>query len=204
MDSNIAIITATVGPTATLLGAALGVLGTFMFGIRKSQQDRLTNSRMIQFESIRDAALAVETELRNFYQSIPESKSNGYGIAGIESNLHKIFLDYLTEVYFQCRRAELAIVDKEAGELLRKIEESTTAPDIARLAINGDVDMSKQLIRDYSAGILDQFRVLTKLSRDRALSLKKEMSWDTKPKPKYWSFEDERQRNKRRDGGLFT
>lgn len=204
MESNIAIITATVGPTATILGAALGVLGTFMFGARKSQQDRLTNSRMLQFESIRDAALAVEAELRNFYKNIPESKSDGYGIAGIENNLQKFFFDYLVEVYFQCRRAELAIVDEEAGNLLRKIENSTTAPDIVHLAINRDLDRSQKLVRDYAGNILDELRVLTKLCRDRAISLKKEMLWEAKPKPDYWSYADEHKKNNPSDGGLYT
>lgn len=199
-----AIITTSVGALATIVGGLLGVSGTVLYGIRKSEQDRLADARVKQFESIRDAALAVEREYWKLRPAAQKASSNGLDTIAISLDLQNLLLKYLTEVFFQCRRAELSIVDKEAGELLMKIEQRSTTENIGLLAINDDVSLSLDLVLNYAEGSLNQFRSLAKLCRNRATVLDQSSPWNISTKPKYWSYADELEKKKRRDGGLFT
>ena len=199
-----AIITTSVGALATLAGAAFGVIGTILYGNRKSKQDRLADARVKQFESIRDAALAVEKEYWELQLDVVKAASNSVDALATSQELQSLLLKYLTEVFFQCRRAELSIVDKEAGELLLAIERRSTIENIGSLAINDDVSLSLEVVLNYAEGSLNRFRTLTKLCRNRATVLDQNSSWGTATKPNYWSYADELEKKKRRDGGLFT
>lgn len=204
MDSSMAIITTSVGALATIVGGLLGVSGTVLYGIRKSKQDRLADARVKQFESIRDAALAVEKEYWELQVDAVKAARNSVDPLAASQELQSLLLKYLTEVFFQCRRAELSIVDKEAGELLLAIEQRSTIENIGSLAINDEVSLSLELVFNYAEGSLNQLRTLTKLCRNRATVLDQNSSWGTATKPNYWSYADELEKKKRRDGGLFT
>lgn len=189
---------------ASLLSGFIGVIGTILYGNRKSKQDRLADARVKQFESIRDAALAVEREYWKLRPAAREAASNGLNTIAISLDLQSLLLKYLTEVFFQCRRAELSIVDKEAGELLLTIERRSTTENIGSLATNDEVSMSCDLVLNYAEKTLNEFRTLTKLCRNRATVLGQNSSWDTATKPNYWSYADELEKRKRRDGGMYT
>ena len=186
------------------LGAAIGVLGTAVFNIYKSRTDRFADARVKQFESVRDAAMHIETEYRKLFQRVANARGSGAGVPGIEANIYKALLDYLTEVSFQCSRTELMVIDRSIAESLDKIQSRTILGDLQELAFNNDPRTSEQLVSEFARETMEMFRELTRDARDVAWNLEKKQPQETHPRMKFWSYEDERQKNKRRGTGMYT
>lgn len=186
-----------------ILGAAIGVLGTVVYGMYKTQRDHLAAARVQQFETVRDAALTVEKEYRTLRNRVINIEHPGI-VEVAESQLQRILLDFTTELLFECRRAELTVIDPSIYESLQKVMYLAQAIDLPSYAINNDVAMSQELVTNYALRAMDQFRELAKASRNLALSPKQKGPEKPIPPSEFWSYEDERQKRKRRGNGMYT